>query len=447
MMEKTIQWIKKNKFNIMRIFLISILLSLNLNTVASANDLIFFVESAYKNNPKLKAERENLKAIKENINISKSEFLPSVTVSGTLDSSESTDRTDHSGASLSDLSNDTSTQSVSVDQKIFQGFEGYNSLKKSKLEVEQANYELKDIEQEIILKSAVVYYDLIYKTKSEEFNLANLSLLERQVESDRSRLQRGEISLTDLSQSESSLAGANASFIAAGNELLTAKTNFERITRISVPENINGRSDLNITLPNNLNDALKKAEKNNPKLMIAQLDYQITEREVGIERAKLSPSASINYTKSKSEDYSSTVDETDKESVKATITWPIIKGGENYSSFKKAKFKKNKSNLILEDTFNEVKSDTANAWSLYQSTKSVLRSTQAQVNAAEIANEGITLEYESGNTRTTLEVIQSRSLLLNARISNAKAERDFVISKFELLAVLGELTLENIKKS
>ena len=103
--------------------------------------------------------------------------------------------------------------------------------------------------------------------------------------------------------------------------------------------------------------------------------------------------------------------------------------------------------IILEDTFNEVKSDTANAWSLYQSTKSVLTSTQAQVNAAEIANEGITLEYESGNTRTTLEVIQSRSLLLNARISNAKAERDFVTSKFELLAVLGELTLENIKKS
>ena len=181
--------------------------------------------------------------------------------------------------------------------------------------------------------------------------------------------------------------------------------------------------------------------------MIAQLDYEISERDLNIERAKLSPSASINYTKSKSEDYSSTVDEIDKESVKATVTWPIIKGGKNYSSLKKAKFKKNKNSLILEDTFNEVKTDTANAWSLYQSTESVLQSTEAQVNAAEIANEGITLEYESGSTRTTLEVIQSRSLLLNARIDHAKAERDFIISKFELLAVLGELTITNIKKS
>ena len=76
-----------------------------------------------------------------------------------------------------------------------------------------------------------------------------------------------------------------------------------------------------------------------------------------------------------------------------------------------------------------------------------MNSTKSQVKAAEIANEGITLEYDSGNTRTTLEVIQSRSLLLTARIANAKAERDFILSKFELLATIGNLTLSNIKNS
>ena len=96
---------------------------------------------------------------------------------------------------------------------------------------------------------------------------------------------------------------------------------------------------------------------------------------------------------------------------------------------------------------NEVKTDTANSWSVYQSSQSILEATQAQVKAAEIANEGITLEYDSGNTRTTLEVIQSRSLLLDARIANANAESNFAISKFELLAILGELTLEKIKIS
>ena len=101
----------------------------------------------------------------------------------------------------------------------------------------------------------------------------------------------------------------------------------------------------------------------------------------------------------------------------------------------------------MQDTINEVKTDTANSWSFYQSSQSLLSSVKLQVKAAEIANEGITLEYDSGNTRTTLEVIQSRSLLLDARISNALAERNFAISKFDLLAVIGELTLENLKKS
>ncbi len=429
----------------MKVFLILIILLITYRPAFSATDLIFLIESAYKNNPKLKAERENLKAIKENINISKSDFLPSVTITGSIDSSESTNRTDQSGNSLADISNETETTSVSVDQKIFQGFEGYNSVKKSKLEVKRASLQLKKIEQEVILETATAYYDLEYKIKSKDFNLNNVDLFERQVESDKARSQKGEISLTDLSQSESSLAGAYADFIAAENDLLTAKTNFERITRISVPDQIDENLKYDILLPKNLNDSLQLSEKNNPDLIIAKLNYEISKKDVSIEKAKLSPSASLNYSRSSNDDFSATVDELEKESVKATVTWPLLKGGKNFSSLKKAKFTKNKNGLILDDKTNETKTNTANAWSLYQSAQSVLKSTEAQVKAAEIANEGITLEYDSGNTRTTLEVIQSRSLLLNARIANAKAKRDFMVSKFKLLSVIGQLSLEKVQ--
>ena len=75
----------------------------------------------------------------------------------------------------------------------------------------------------------------------------------------------------------------------------------------------------------------------------------------------------------------------------------------------------------------------------------MLDATSAQLKAAEIANEGITLEYDSGNTRTTLELIQSRSLLLEARINFAKSERDFVVSQFELAKKLGSLSIKSIK--
>ena len=81
---------------------------------------------------------------------------------------------------------------------------------------------------------------------------------------------------------------------------------------------------------------------------------------------------------------------------------------------------------MLEDSKKVIETDVANAWSNYQSSKSVLDSIRSQVKAAEIASEGITLEYESGNSRTTLEVIQSTNNLLNSRINLASSERNFL---------------------
>ena len=426
--------------------LLSIILILSfLNIAVAENHLQFFIDSALKNNLKLNAERKNQKSIKQNINISRSEFLPSISLSGDQNSSQSTNRTNQSGSSLSDTNLDTETKTVSIDQKIFQGFKGYNSLKKSELEVKQADFKLKQTEQQTILDTISAYFDFIFKTRNEEFNLSNVNLFERQVESDSARLQKGEITLTDLAQSESSLAGANANLIKAKTELLASKTNFERVIREKAPSSINMNERVGIDLPNTLQEAVNIAKLNNADLLIAKLDYQIAEKDLSIEKAKLSPSASINYSKSENREYSSTIDQLDQETVKATITWPIIKGGENISSIKKSSLKKQRSSLLSEDAENRVITETTNAWSKYQSSKSVLVATEAQLKAAEIANEGITLEYDSGNTRTTLEVIQSRSLLLDARIAFAKAERDFMISQFELAFQLGTLSSSSVK--
>ena len=433
----------------MKFIIVLILVIFNAN-VLSAIEFLTYLESAYKSNPVLNASRENYKAIKENINISRSEFLPNISISSSQSTQKNSNRTNQTGGTLPDSSSTSEIQSVSVDQKIFQGFQGYNSIKKSKIESNQAALKLKNTEQQILLQSATAYYDLVYKIKNTQFNLSNVDLFERQVESDSSRLQKGEITLTDLAQSESSLAGAKAKLIAAENELLTAKSNFERIIRLPAPEKIvkdNFIKNISLNFPSDLNEAFIFSEKGNPKLLLAKLDYKISKKNVDIEKSKFSPSASVNYTQSQNKDFNSSVDEIDQETLKATVTIPLFKGGENYSSLKKSKFKEEQSSLLLQDTINEVKTDTTNSWSAHQSSESVLKATQAQVKAAEIANEGITLEYDSGNTRTTLEVIQSRSLLLDARISNAIAERNFAISKFELLAVVGELTLENLKKS
>ena len=139
------------------------------NCVNAENHLQFFVDEALKNNLKLNAERKNQKSIKQNINISRSEFLPSVSISSDIDSTNSTNRTNQSGNSLSDISTSKETKKISVDQKIFNGFEDFNSLKKSKLEVKKAQMELKLLEQQVIHDAAFAYYDLIYKIKSQKY--------------------------------------------------------------------------------------------------------------------------------------------------------------------------------------------------------------------------------------------------------------------------------------
>ena len=336
----------------MKLYIITVIFIFNFK-IAFASNFLTYLESAYKNNPILNAERENYKAIKENINISRSEFLPSVSITGTQNSQQNLNRTNQAGVPQSDSSSSTETKSVSIDQKIFQGFQGYNSIKRSQLESEQAAIKLKNIEQQVLLKSAAAYYDLIYNIKNKQFNLANVDLFERQVETDSSRLQKGEITLTDLAQSESSLAGANAKSISADTELLVAKSNFERIIRSSAPNDV-AQDDfikkINFNFPSGLNSVLDISERYNPKLLLAKLDYEISKKDVSIEKSKFSPSASVNYTKSQNKDFSSTIDDVDQENLKATVTIPLFKGGENYSSLKKSQFKKEQTNLILQDT-------------------------------------------------------------------------------------------------
>ena len=426
-------------------YLIIFLTIFQFSNLFANNNVLLFVESALKNNPKINAERENLKAVKENQNISRSEFLPSLTISGSQTSTETTEIIDQSGTRSGDTKRNTETKKISVDQKLFQGFQGYNNLKKSILEFEKAKNEYKQVEQDTILKSVSSYYDLIFKNKRKNFNLANVDLFERQVESDRSRLQKGEISLTDLAQSESSLAGAQAAFIKADSEYISAIAEFERINRISAPKDLNDNYDVSFLMPQSLKEALELSNSNNPSLAIARINLAISEKELNVEKARLSPSATLNYSITENKDLNATIDEDEQETVKATVTWPIIQGGKNFSSIKKFKHKKEKNILLLEDKENEVKTQTATSWSFFQSAESVLASTAAQLKAAEIANEGITLEYDSGSTRTTLEVIQSRSLLLEARISNAEAKKDFIISKMRLLSQVGGLDLQAFK--
>ena len=143
-------------------FYILILLFYNLNLQAQDN-LKFFIEKALQNNLQLNAERKNFLSAKQSKNISRSEFLPSITLSGDQTSTTSTNRTNQSGVSLTDTNSDAESKKFSVEQKIFSGFKGFNTFKKSELETQKANLSLKKVEQQTILDTTSAYFDLIFK--------------------------------------------------------------------------------------------------------------------------------------------------------------------------------------------------------------------------------------------------------------------------------------------
>mgnify|MGYP001441361789 CR=1 FL=1 len=402
-----------------------------------ANTLLDSLNSAYLNNFKLNAERASAKASKEVKREAISEFLPSVTIEGYVSEQENTNPGD-------DTNFRPEEHSITVEQKIFQGFGGVANLKKKKYGEILANFKLKKTEQDTLLAAAEAHANLVLGQKKVNINLINIDLLERQVETDQNRLEKGEISLTDLSQSEASLAGARAELITAQNDLVTSKANFEKIIGKKPSENIQEIKIFNLNLPESLAAAYSISNSENPDLQIASIEYEQSRMDVIIAGSELSPSATLSYKIAEQDDFSSTVKDRTQQTVKATASWPLFAGGSNLFSLRESQQLRNQKELLFEDAKKTNETNVASAWSNYQSSNSVLDSIRSQVQAAEIANEGITLEYESGSKRTTLEVIQSRTILLNSRINLANAEKNFLISKFTLLSAIGRLTAQQL---
>ena len=430
---------------IKKLFFISLALSLISQNVFAV-DLLQALKQAYTNNPVLNAERENIQVSKEDLNISKSEFLPTVTLSGSKSEEDTKKLTDRTGASSSITDVNPKSQSVVIEQEVFQGFAGIAGLQKSKIGLVLADAKLLKVEQEILYSAIEAYSGLVFANEKLQINEINLNLLERQVETDQARLERGQITLADLAQSESSFAGAQAKFIQAKNETVTAKLEYEKIIGpITDLDSLSKKLDFDLNIPESLNNAIEISKINSPDLIIARLDYEQSEKDVLIARAELSPSATISLSSTKTDDLSSSYDESEKEIAKATISWPIFKGGKNTASLNRSKNLQNRKKLLLDHAIRMNDTNVATAWSSLQSSRSLLNSVTLQVRAAEIANEGITVEYESGLGRSTLDVIQSNSLLLSSKISMAESERNYLLSQFKLLQAVGNLSNDYLK--
>ncbi len=426
-----------------KIFIIFIFLLFNFK-ISFAVELKDALSKAYKNNTELNAERENITVSREDLKISKSEYFPSATITGTKSQEDTNKLTNQTGgdATISDV--DPLTKSIKLEQTLLDLGRGAE-YKKKKIGLTLAETKLLKKEQDILYKAIEAFTNLILSNEKLNINLRNLNLLERQVETDRIRLERGEITLSDLSQSESSYAGAQAQFIQAQSEVVTNKLNYENIIgKINDPKLLNKSLKAFVTVPSSLSEAIELSKNNNPDIKIAKLELEQAEKDIDIAKSDLSPTAKLSLERTYTDDLSSTYDEREKDVLKATVTWPFFSGGKNIAALNKNKSLKTKKRLLLDNVTKANNTNVASSWSNLQSSESLLTSVRAQVQAAEIANEGINAEYERGS-RTTLDVIQSSTFLLNAQILLANSERNYLLAQYSLLKSIGLLNSAYLK--
>ena len=428
----------------MKKILIIILSFFCLTTQSLAATLYEALNETYKNNTQLNAERENIKASEEDLNISQADYKPSLTLSGSKSLENTNKLTNQSGGDASISDSDPFTTSIKLEQTLLDFGRDLN-YQKNLIGLDLSKAKLLKKEQEVIYSAIEAFTAIILSREKVQINRQNLNLLIKQVENDKVRLDRGQITTADLSQTESSLAGAAAQLTQSRSELMINKLNYENIIgKLTNPNELKKSNRAIVGLPSELSTAQNLSKNNNPDIKIARIELTQSEMDIAIAESDLKPSASLSLERSYSEDFSSTYDQREKDTLKATVSWPFYSGGSKKAKINKNSNLKVKKRLLLEDVIKTTETNIGSAWSNLESSKSFLNSVRAQVRAAKIANEGIAAEYERGS-RTTLDVIQSNSLLLSAKISLAESERNNLIAQYNLLKAIGLLNSEYLK--
>ena len=411
---------------------------------ALAVTLLDALNQTYQNNIQLNAERENIKASEEDVNIAKADYKPSLTLSGSKSIENTNKLTNQSGgdATINDV--DPFSTSIKLEQKLLD-YGRDLALEKNITALDLAKAKLVKKEQEILHDAIYAFTNLIFARETLNINAKNLNLLIRQVENDKIRRDRGQITNTDLAQSESSLAGAQAQFAKSKSDLLISKLNYENVIgKLSDPNQLKKNSNAIVSIPSTLNEAINISKQNNPDILIAKLDLEKSEKDLAISESDLKPTASISLQRTYTDDLSATVNQKEQDVLKATLSWPFYSGGKKKSTINKNSNLTTRKRLLLDDAVRTNETNVASAWSSLESSESFLNSVKVQVSAAKIANEGIAAEYERGS-RTTLDVIQSNALLLSAQISLASSEKNYLMAQYNLLKAVGLLNSQYLK--
>ena len=420
-------------------------------TAASADTLEWALVQAYQNNPSLNAQRAALRAIDENVPQALSGYRPKVSVTGA------------GGYEYFDQRNKVINQQVfpnAVDytsvagslpgrqfgvtatQTLFNGFQTANRTRQAESQVAGGRETLRVTEQQVLLDAATAYMNLIRDQAILELNRRNVEVLTEQLKQTRDRFNVGEVTRTDVAQAESRLAAGRSALLGAQSNYVTSQANYRRVIGVN-PGRLDPGTPVDRLSPATLPRAISHGETQSPSVLAAMYGVDIAELAVKISEGALYPNLGVTAAYTQANDVQLQQPESKNLSILGQLTVPIYQGGAEYSAIRQNKETVGQQRLNLDVNRDQARATVVQSWGQLDAAKAQIEATTAQVNASEIALNGVREEARVGQ-RTTLDVLNAQQELVNARVALVTAQHDRVVASYTLLASVGGLSMQRL---
>ena len=420
-------------------------------SAAAADTLEWALVQAYQNNPSLNAQRAALRATDENVPQALSGYRPKISITST-DGFTYSSTLSHSvnqavspnSVSYTNIADDIGTRGIgaTATETLYNGNQTANHTRQAESQVMGARETLRVTEQQVLLDASTSYMNLLRDQAILDLNRRNVEVLTEQLKQTRDRFNVGEVTRTDVAQAESRLAAGRSALLGAQSNYVTSQANYRRVIGVD-PGRLDPGTPVDRLSPPTLPGAISQGEAQSPSVLAAMYGVDIAELTVKISEGALYPNLGITASASKEWDPLYNVNKQTVASVLGTITVPIYQGGAEYSAIRQSKETLGQQRLNLDVNRDQVRETVVASWGELDAAKAQIEATTAQVNAAEIALNGVREEARVGQ-RTTLDVLNAQQELVNARVALVTAQHDRVVASYTLLAAVGGLSMPRL---
>jgi outer membrane protein len=421
-----------------------LLLALIVPMPASADTIEAALVRAYQSNPQLNAQRAQVRVTDENVPQALSGYRPKLSVSATA-GTQYTDLLNTFGGTPQAILksevfgvNAPRSAGVTLSQTLYNGNQTANRTRAAESQVSGSREALRVLDESILLAAATIYMDYLRDAAIVEVQKSNVRVLEQTLKQTRDRFNVGEVTRTDVAQSEAQLAAGQTQLLAAEATLTTTKANFRRIIG-NDPVNLAPGSPVDRFLPATLPAAVELSLIENPNVTASMYGIDVQFLQVKVNEGALLPTVTAQVVVQQAYEQQLQVFRQFGASAIAQLNVPIYQGGAEYSLIRQSKESLAQQRLVLEQTRDQTRANTVTAWGQLVAGKAQVASAQSQVTASEIALNGVREEAKAGQ-RTTLDVLNAQQALVNARVALVTAQHDRVVASYAVLSAVGRLS-------